>query len=604
MTWPPSPLGTSYADATPTPSTHAGSHNLLGAALNDTIEVLGDEPQGPYTDVESRESAIEQGADGYFDRKLFGWRRALYERDRVRAVILAGPGDSRTEGSGLTDINSRWLNILGRELDARFPTEGYKFTEGYIPSWYASAGLAQDPVRAGNFTFSLVVGFGNRALSLGPSTGSGVGQATFTVEGDNAWFYYTKFSSMGKSEYQVDGGAWVEVDHHVAFFLFFVQGRVEVDLGGPGTHTVVWRFKSAGGGFFPNPVINGIEAFYGAADIGISVIDCGHGGYTAADFLADPNQPTQWVSLTGATLSVVDLGTNEWNGSSPGTIDTDLADYQESMSDLIDSLVDGDADYQIELCGGWTPRASLSTGQPEDWPLFVNVQYGLAADSAAQVSLFDYLRLLPQPDGPGDTDGVVFGFYDTLALHPEDAGHAAMGTGLTEHLSLPKGGAWSAPEPGLAILNLTEKIEDFGGDPINLGTDGQAYLYYKIADGYVSGWLFIGFDDDANFPNPGNPIVIPADALPAPPASNPTPPFGGWIWTGSFGFLTDNASFAFPAVPSVISSGAMVFVLGLASAGGVAALLSDTNPEALAAVQSNYQGGVRYPTETSPATGS
>jgi hypothetical protein len=606
MSYPPSPLNTSYANATATENLHPAAHNLEGAAINDIVEVLGQAPQAGYTDVQDRQSAIEQGASDYFDRKLFGWRRALYERDRTRAVILAGPGDSRTEGEGVASIDERWLNILGRELDARYPTEGYKFTQGYIPAWYAmSVQPTEAPVGAGNYNDISSSGFGLRSSRLRASSGSGVGQKTFTVEGDNAWFYYTTYGSMGKSEYQIDGGAFVEVDHNIAFFTNFVSARREVSLGSPGTHTIVWRFKSTGGGIAPDPIIEGIEAFEGDADLGVSVIDCGHGGFTVANLMAAPTMVTQWVSLPGSTLCVIDVGTNNWNQSTQAGIDTALATYEADMTTMLGLLAAGDPLVEVELCGGWTPRSGTTAypnPDPAQWQLFVNVQYGLA-DTVDNVSLFDYTRMLPQPDAPGDTDGVTGGFYSFLGIHPEEAGHAAIGTALVEHLSLPAGGAWSAPEPGLAVLDLTDHIIDITADPIDLGTDGQCFLYYRLADGVLTGWLFMAVDSDASFPNSGMPICVDPDFLPAVPATPPTAPFGNFVWPGSFGFATDSATFEFAAIPTVINGGFMAFILA-ESAGGLAALWSDTNPEALAAVQTIFQGGVRYPTETGPATGS
>jgi lysophospholipase L1-like esterase len=606
VTYPPSPLSTSFADGTATPSTHPGSHNLLGAAINDTVDVLGTTPQGTYSTVEDYENAVAEGASELNQRKLFGWKRALYERDRVRAVILAGPGDSRTEGSGIDSINDRWLNILARALDDAYPTEGYRFTEGYIPAWYSlTPAPSEEPVGAGNYTNASTCGLGMRCTTLKADIGSGVGQKTFTVQGDNAFFCYARYGNSGKSEYNIDGGAFVEIDHNVAFFGFLLSNRIEVSLGGTGSHTIIWRFKSTGSGAVPDPVIEGIEAFEGSADIGISVLDCAHGGGAPSTYANFPDQMEQWPALVGAQLSIIDLGTNNWNVSDPSTIAADLAAYESGMTTVLERLADGNPDIEIELCGGWTPRFSLGTADPAEWPLFVNIQYQLA-NTTPNVSLFDYRRFLPEPDAPGDTVDVTGGFYTVSAIHPEEAGHAAIGSALTDHLSL-KPGAWAPPEPGLAVLDLTDSIIDLAAGSVALGTDGECLLYYKVEDGFVSGWLFLAIDDDATFPNSGVPFAVDAAALPAVPATAPSNPFGGGVyaWTGSFGFATDTGpTFTFPAIPSVISGGNMAFVIGLDTAGGLASLWSDTTPHALGAVQTTFQCGVRYPTETSPAAGS
>lgn len=596
--WPPAELDTDYVNATPTPNTHPNAHVQVNEAVNTTVATLGT-PQGGYLTAGQNIDAVRQGDADYQNRGLYGWRRAVANRRTTRAVLIAGPGDSRTEGSGLDTIEDRWLNLLAQELDRRYPTPGSRFTQGYIPSWYGTNGLAEEPTSAGTYTDSTGAGLGARCTVL--RTGTPVGQKTWTVQGDNAWFYYARINNGGKSEYRIDGGSWVEVDHNNGAPGFaFEEHRIQVALGDVDTHTVDWRFKSAGSGVQPNPVIEGIEAVEGDPTIGITVIDCGHSGFATGGYTSSATLLPQWVDLQGDGCAAIamDLSVNNWQVSDPDNIAADVAAYRAAMVTILDALQDGNSLLEVVLLGGWTPIATLSTGEPDQYPLFVAAQYDLTAQ-VPYTTVYDFMRFLPQPDQPGDTPAPAGGFYDTFAIHPQEQGHAAIGSALADHYSLPTGGAWGTLNQ-FDTWDLTDSFVDFGtGTPIDLGTGGEAYMMYRTDGVTCDGWVFMNVAADASYGGAGLIGVYP-ESLPVQPATLPA----GLAWTGEFGAV-DGAGFdAFTAVPSVSLTGGgmtMVFYLGVPTAGPAGSVWSSTNPETLTGETYLMSGGFRYITTPLPS---
>ncbi len=389
--------------------------------------------------------AIRQGATDYGDRKLFGWRRALSLRDAGKATVLV-VGDSRPEGCGVT-LAARWQNLLLDQLRAAHPTAGDDQGRGYLATMYGCTNLVE-PTRAGTVTEITVAGGpGFRGLVL---SSTGPGTVTFDVHGTDALLVYALFPLAGKTEYRIDGGSWVEVDHAWGGGGFeYHQGSTLISLGASDDHTIDWRWKAQGTGIGPTPVIHGVVEYDGDPEIGIEVIDAAHGGWTAATFSDQPAHVTDWVELFDPDIVLVDIGTNDWNGTDHDLDDIPaaVAAYRDNLTQIVDAVRDGNADCEIVFLGGWTPRSSLTgDAAPEDWTLFVDAQYAVAA-ADRWVSVFDMRRFLPEPspiadDTGGDTPGLTGGFYDSLAIHPEEQGHAAIASALAELLSLPVGGAY------------------------------------------------------------------------------------------------------------------------------------------------------------------
>lgn len=468
MAYPPSTPASDKTNDTLTRDDHAPHHNQLALAIGDMVTELGSDPKGPDADVTARldrldeESdpalveAIQQGDADYLDRKLFAWRKALANAATTRAVILA-LGDSRVEGAGLDTIEERWLNLLQGHLRDRY--NSLDTGRGYIPASYtAYMALDEDPTTSGTVAFRDTEGLGLRAMAL---SSTGPGTVTFELHGTDMILCYAGINGGGQSEYRVNGGGWATINHNNGAAGFdFREEQEFVYLGPEDDYTVEWRWKAQGTGIAPTPVIEGIieingdEAAAGSGSdfAGISVLDSGHAGATAADYIAASSDHlvTQWVSDNNATLAIIDLGTNEWQASEHATITSDVATYKANLETLIGLLRSGNSDIEVILLGGWTPAGTLGTGSPDDWELFVAAQYEIAAADPL-TSVFDMRRFLPEPYSGGDDS-----FYDFLAIHPTAAGHAAIASALADHLSLPTGGAWSSP---------ADLVPDDGQDP-------------------------------------------------------------------------------------------------------------------------------------------
>lgn len=447
--------------------------------LGDAVEAIEDYLLDSGPAAETVTARLREGDTDHQDRKLFGWWRALSLRADQRAVILV-VGDSRPEGQGIATVDGRWQNLLRDQLQGRHPTPDGITGRGYIPAHYGATGIAEAPVRTGNTATNVGAGLGLRSVTLGADTGGGVGMVTFDlVECNAARLWFTKYQDMGKSEYRVDGGSWVEVDHDNNVSSFdFEAAQTLVDLVTVDDHTIDWRWKSTGTSpVAPLPNIEGVEELNGTVDAGIGIIDAAHAGFTAANFLTKDEAPPQWVADSGASLCLIDLGTNEWQGSSHATIDDDIASYTENLTELIALLRGGNADLEVVLLGGWSPLDAVNPdADPQDWPRFVEAQYAIAA-ADPDTSVFDMRRFLPEPNAPGDTPELTGGLFDVLGLHPEERGHEAIASALADHLALPVGGAYGDP-PAVrsgdvfSIVALTQDDYDALDPPL----DGVLYV--------------------------------------------------------------------------------------------------------------------------------
>lgn len=595
------PGGPSLATDAEGQDTHTEHHEQAEDEIVAIESELGTTPSGTHSDVAGRldafdaDLALTRNELGVpVGRNAFGLHRYLHDHADERATILV-VGDSNGEGHEIASLGDRYLNVyqsLLRDHYGAWEDTG----RGYIPAVYGSedAGTDVAPTVTGTTT-EVKNGLGMRGLAL-HSTGPGT--VTWELEGTHAVLCYSSFNLAGKTEYRIDGGDWTEVDHNSGSGLSFREDQLVVDLDASGDdggeHTLEWRWKADGTGLNVRPIIEGVIEVNGDPLAGVSVLDSCQSGATTAFFNAATTNYLiqQWVSDHNVRLAVIQLGINDWSTGRT------VADFAEDLTGLIEKLRDGNSRLEVIVLAGWEPRSSLGTPVAE-WSEFVAAMYEVAA-SFEWVSVLDARDHLPQPDSPGE-DGlaVTDEFYDFLAIHIEEWGQEVIGKALYEE-TIPKpsnhfyvsSAAWRETDISDAF------IDPFGApDPIDLGTDGEALLEWRVSNGVANGWVYVRGDTDADFGSTSTVLAIDPDALPFDLAGPQTFTGGGWARPGAFGFVgpTGSSSFAgFAAIPTVMNLGVVVvaFVLAVPTGAGVGTFLTETNPETLTGESWTYQGGL------------
>lgn len=357
----------------------------------------------------------------------FGIHRALSLHATARCNILMA-GDSRPEGTGVDSIAETFRFKYQELLRERY--SAYEDTgRGYIPVVYANGeGWAEAPVASGTPSVRNLEGLGIRSVALNDASD----MYTWALHGTHMRLCYAGINTGGKSEYRITPastgtpGSWIEVDHNNAQPGFdFREEATNVTLGAEDNYTVEWRWKANGGGLGPNPIIEGIIEINGDPTKGICVLDGAHGGITSEAFVNDTydHHLSRQVTLHSLKGTLIDILTNDWQTGSvtPDESKTALQawiDIYQAAQDPADPYSD------VVFLSGWQVRAPL--GDPvADWSEYRDMIYEVADDND-YVHIIDTRRHLPEPDAPGDIPGVVDGYFDFLALHPEETGHEVL----------------------------------------------------------------------------------------------------------------------------------------------------------------------------------
>jgi lysophospholipase L1-like esterase len=192
---------------------------------------------GHIYDVDLDEAAalVEAG----YDLSGYGvWAQALLQRD-TNAAVIAAFGDSITEGQGASTVSLRWLTLLQTSLRVAYPTTDVTGGFGFIPAWYAAAGLT-DPTTGGTPVNDTVFGPGFRAFDL--ESGDTV---MWTVEGTHVRVLYPGIGSDRAISVSIDGEAPFILDAETG--AGFQERWVVLPTGGPGSHTVLVEWVAGGG---------------------------------------------------------------------------------------------------------------------------------------------------------------------------------------------------------------------------------------------------------------------------------------------------------------------------------------------------------------------
>lgn len=255
----------------------------------------------------------------------------LANRNAAPCRIIAGPGDSITEGAYAVTVVNRWQNLLMKRLRQTFAvTTGNDFP--FIPVFPGITTPTDFPVtRTGTVVGSGSYGLGLRAGYVNDATG----KITFTFTGTRAKVAYVKgvAGTLAIMKVIVDGGAPVTLDTSPTGSASTIGGQL-FDLGAltAGTHTVEVSWDAASGAG-KRVYVEGLFTFNGDENAGIRVFDAGHSGFTTTSFTAPSADHARAVMANGPVgLAIIALGVNDIAGTiTAATFKTNLQTIVTAM---------------------------------------------------------------------------------------------------------------------------------------------------------------------------------------------------------------------------------------------------------------------------------
>jgi lysophospholipase L1-like esterase len=339
--------------------------------------------------------------------ELSDWATALDDRDDYPARWVA-VGDSISEGMGASTVDTRWIDLTLDGLRERYPTDGVTGGVGYRPAafavappastWAKWASSSEGSVSASGRTADL----GYRSVTLGAGA-----TTTYPFTGTDLDLWWT--SGRGTFSYAIDDGDATEVDTRDSMAT---SGITPVTGLASGSHTVTIHAHTA-------VDIEGLTAFDGDRDRGISLFDSSRSGATARTFTADLPGFLDSIAATKPDLVTITLGANDAFSRTP-------AQFEDDYRTLIDGLQSLDDPPSIMLMGEFVPGTNLTEGLAGDAGEYDAVVQRLASQTgSAYVDLADAL-----PD-----DGVA-SLLSADGVHPNDAGQRVIADFVLEQLSV------------------------------------------------------------------------------------------------------------------------------------------------------------------------
>ena len=338
---------------------------------------------------------------------------ALAEFRAARADSAAGRGpldvvvvgDSVTEGRDVGKGN-RWVDKLLGLLRQRYQPAGVAGGEGYVPAYYAAAGMADRFSFGGASTLGSQYGFGMRANHMPSGAGNSM-TATFT--GTSFELHYASSLNTGTITVSVDGDPGTPV-------ATAGGGNTPSDGGSwtspplpRGAHTVTLTNTSG-----RTVLVEGISVYDGDEAAGVRLWEAGHSGWQAEDYANRPTAPQhgQAVAHSAPHLVVVALG---YNDVVAGFTAAQFRDYLTATIGHLRSPEVG-PDPSV-LIVGYPPRTDVPTAS---WQAYIRV---MAEVAAAQGYAFADLSTLPDFGMSADR------------VHPTAAGHTQLAEALDRFLA-------------------------------------------------------------------------------------------------------------------------------------------------------------------------
>lgn len=333
---------------------------------------------------------------------------SVRDSNRVNMVVV---GDSVAAAVGASARSKGWVERLAAIFRAKHPTPGKAGGRGYIAAGNtAPTSFAWPAILAGGAAVSNTdYGATRNVVSLPVG-----GTITYSLVGTSCDVVFVKAAGFGTWSWKVDGGAATVVSSVGA-----TQdgAKVRIPLGSTGAHTLVLTGVSGS-----NYIDGGVE-IDGTELGGITVHDCGHSGFTSANWVAAPFDPvTRWPAAIAAlspSIILIPLGINDINDGVP------VAAFQANLTSLV---------AKLRASAGMTNVAVVFVayyamgGKLAAWQNYVDAMYAAAAADGNALVADLTTRLWNYDDaGRGDV------FVDTA--HPNDIGHAMIAQYLAEFLS-------------------------------------------------------------------------------------------------------------------------------------------------------------------------
>lgn len=334
------------------------------------------------------------------------WRGALADRATRRVQVLC-VGDSRTEGTGTSDVSLRWQTRLQKYLrEALSPVPGAVFP--FIPGYPVTSAPGFPVTRAGTVTRNTTYGLGWRTVLLPDATS----QVQFTFTGTSASLMYTKASATAKRLVSVDGAAAVSVDTNSAAGGGSGAALWNTGALAAGSHTVTVTRDPATTDATWQVYVQGLLTYNGDENAGIRVLDSGYHG-SSSTFLTTTRNTQEGYALQaagGADLIIIGMGTNDAGATAPAT-------YRTNIENFITEMRNRGFAGSVVLLNLVKPTATTEANYAP-----IGEQMALIAAADSKVLYYDMRR--DMPDNPATTtDPAGLGLFND-GIHEKDTGHA------------------------------------------------------------------------------------------------------------------------------------------------------------------------------------
>lgn len=238
-------------------------------------------------------------------RRAMTFAHAMLAKDNSVGVLFLG--DSKVEGTGLTQVAQRWQNQFMGTLRTVFPVAGGDTGYGYWPADYLTFyDLDKQPTHsAGVVPLGYDGGLGNRSVHVPVNA---YVEWPNVVTGTSVRVYYTRGSVYGTMEVLVDGTVATTVNTNGAN----AAGRFVDVAVTAGTHTIRVRCSATN-------AIRPEGLYVQTSATGWHHYDGSHSGYMTTDYVQNgttgPQATRHWESVAALPrpvgLAVIGLGAND-----------------------------------------------------------------------------------------------------------------------------------------------------------------------------------------------------------------------------------------------------------------------------------------------------